>query len=291
MSRTCRLPLALLASLVAGLAGTSAAQAAPAPAKVRFTAEGAVRTLVSQREITTTDAPAQTAGAPCPGTSAGGALDVATSGKWTGAADPATGAAAVTSILGDVFPNELDPRSFVLMVNSVVVAGSPCNLELNSGDTVLYYLSTLPAAAIDPSCRTNGRDGLCGSIDRTGPPAQITAIKEQQRFAAGKAPLTLSGTAGADPNGVADVRIRLTRVRGKKCHYYSGIDETFLRSKKCGADGQQLFSIGSGATWSYLLPRRMTPGRYTLDVQAVDALGNASVVGARGRDRIVFFVR
>ena len=62
------------------------------------------------------------------------------------------------------------------------------------------------------------------------------------------------------------------------------------RLDSCGADGLQLFSIGDSARWVYLLPRRMTPGRSTLDVQAVDKLGNVSAVDARGRDRIVFYV-
>lgn len=290
MSRTCRLPLALLASLACGLATVPAARADAAPATVRITVEGATRTLISERSVTTTAAPVQVAGTTCPGTSAGGALDVAADGQWSGVADPSSGV-AVRSILEDTLPNELDPRSFVLVVNSVVYTGSPCALQLNAGDAVLFYASTQPAGMIPRACRTTGRDAQCGSADRTGPGARITSIKEQQRFARRSAPLRLSGTVGADPSGLSDVRIRLTRARGKKCHYFSGIEDTFLRLKRCGADGQQLFSIGSSADWSYLLPRRMTPGRYTLDVQAVDKLGNASVVGARGRDRIVFFVR
>ena len=50
------------------------------------------------------------------------------------------------------------------------------------------------------------------------------------------------------------------------------------------------FSIGDRADWSYLLPKRLGKGRYVLDVIAVDKLGNRDAL-ARGRNRVVFFVR
>jgi hypothetical protein len=290
MARTCRLPLGLLAGLAIALSTTTAAQAAPAPAAVRVAVEGATGTIIPEKQVTTLATPVTRAGVTCSGTSAAGALEVAAGGAWDAVPDGG-GGLTVNTVLGQTQPNALDPRPFVLFVNSVVYLGSPCAIELNAGDTVLYYVGSLPAGQISPGCHTTGRDGYCGSPDRTGPPAQITSIKEQQVFSRKSAPLTLSGSVSYDPNGVSDVRIRLTRSHGRKCHYFSALDDTFLRLKKCGADGPQLFSIGHSARWSYVLPRRPTPGRYTLDVQAVDKLGNASLPDARGRDRIVFFVK
>lgn len=281
--------MAALGSLLVLLLAAAGSARAAAPAEVTVRVEGATKTLVAERTVTTSDTPVTRDGVSCSGTSAAGALEAATGGAWTGASDQ-VGGIRVTGITGEAFPNALDSRTYVLMVNSVVWRDSPCLLELNKGDRVLFYLSRIPASNITPNCRTTGLDGICGSVDRTGPTAAITSIREQQRFKTAQAPLTLSGFVARDPNGLADVRIRLTRVAGKKCHYYSGIEETFLRLDTCGADGLQLFSIGSSARWVYVLPRRMTPGRYTLDVQAVDKLGNLSAVDARGRDRIVFYV-
>ena len=72
----------------------------------------------------------------------------------------------------------------------------------------------------------------------------------------------------------------------------SRIDETFQEAKACGPVGNVFFSIAQhSARWSYVMPRRFTPGRYTVDVQGVDALGNVTAGGSRGIDRIVFNVR
>ena len=50
------------------------------------------------------------------------------------------------------------------------------------------------------------------------------------------------------------------------------------------------FRIGDRQDWSYLLPRRLGPGRYVLDAVAIDKAGNREAL-ARGRNRVVFFVR
>jgi hypothetical protein len=149
-----------------------------------------------------------------------------------------------------------------------------------------------PVAQQAPACQTTGKDGLCGSPDRTAPVVAIKQLKEQARFRRGNAPLTLSGTVDADPAGLKEVRLRLTRTLGPRCSYYSGSVERFVRTTVCGAKGQQrFFSIGAKADWSYLLPFDLPIGRYVLDVQAVDKAGNVSAISARGRDRIVFVVR
>ena len=50
------------------------------------------------------------------------------------------------------------------------------------------------------------------------------------------------------------------------------------------------FAIGDRPDWSYLLPARLGQGRYVLDVIAIDKAGNRDRL-ARGRSRVVFFVR
>ena len=74
---------------------------------------------------------------------------------------------------------------------------------------------------------------------------------------------------------------------GGRCQLYSPSKERFRRSR-CGR--RVNFSIGDRQDWSYLLPKRLGKGRYVLDAIAVDKLGNRDKL-ARGRNRVVFFVR
>ncbi|MCW3015683.1 MAG: hypothetical protein JWO02_2775 [Solirubrobacterales bacterium] len=147
-----------------------------------------------------------------------------------------------------------------------------------------------PVVPQAPACRTTGKDGLCGSPDRTAPTVAVTGLKEQAHFLRGHAPRTLAGKVDADPAGLKDVRLRLTRTLGPRCSYYSGTVERFVKTTVCGATGRRFFSIGDRADWSYLLPFDLPRGRYVLDVQVVDKAGNVSAISARGRDRIVFVV-
>jgi hypothetical protein len=149
-------------------------------------------------------------------------------------------------------------------------------------------------------CVTDGADGACGTTvpgqpapaapvarDTTPPAATITAVREQQRFARGKGPRTLSGTVAADPSGVAQVKLGLSWSRNGHCRIYSPTKERF-RGARCGH--RTYFKVSDGADFSYLLPERLGPGRYVLDVIAVDKAGNREPL-ARGRNRMVFFVR
>jgi hypothetical protein len=287
MSPVRTIVIALLTAALVPLATATPAPAQGTAATVTIRIEGASTTLLPATRVTTTAEPVDKAGTPCSGTSAGGALELATRGVWSGPVEPGVGQ-TVRTILEESHPTGEDPRRFVLSVNSVPTTASPCSLELNAGDAVVFFVSADTPAR---DCRTNGRDGLCGTPDRTAPVATIRSVKEKQLFSRATAPLVLRGGVDADPSGLADVRLRLTRVVGKRCAYFSGIEDSFQRAKPCGAVGPRFFSIGSAMGWSFELPSRLTRGRYTLDVQVTDALGNASTTFARGRDRIVFTVR
>lgn len=146
-----------------------------------------------------------------------------------------------------------------------------------------------PAPAAAP-CTTTGHDGRCGTVDTTAPAPAIRGLRDQVRFAHGHGPATLTGTAGGDPAGIKEVRLRLTRTLGPRCTVYDGALERLVRTTVCGVKGGRSFAVGPGPDWSYLLPAALPRGRYVLDVIAVDRAGNVSTVSARGRDRIVFFV-
>jgi hypothetical protein len=127
-------------------------------------------------------------------------------------------------------------------------------------------------SATEQTCVTTGSDGACGSVspsppDTTAPLAAIDGIRPGQRFSRRRAPRELHGTASADPSGLWAVKIRLTRRLGKRCWYFSGTRERFLR-RTCGK--RYAFKVSDEPTWSYLLPRRLPRGRYVLDTYAID---------------------
>jgi hypothetical protein len=140
-----------------------------------------------------------------------------------------------------------------------------------------------PAAA----CVHDGDDGRCGTHDRKAPEARVEGIAEQQRFARGRAPRDLRGTVAADASGLQAVKLRLTRRHRGRCEYFSGRRERFRRYP-CGRTAAP-FKIGESASWSYLLPAALKPGRYVLDVIAVDRAFNRDAL-ERGRSRVVFHV-
>ena len=126
-----------------------------------------------------------------------------------------------------------------------------------------------------------------GLPDTAAPVARILGIRNGQRFKRRKAPRTLRGSVSPDPSGLRAVKLSLTRSSGGRCQLYSPSKERFRRSR-CGR--RVNFKIGDRQDWSYLLPKRLGKGRYVLDAIAVDKLGNRDTL-ARGRNRVVFFVR
>ena len=125
------------------------------------------------------------------------------------------------------------------------------------------------------------------TADTLAPLARIAGIREKQRFSRRRAPRTLRGSVTPDPSGLRAVKLSLTRSHGGRCELYSPTRERFRRSH-CGRHVN--FAIGDRQDWSYLLPSRLKRGRYVLDAVAVDKLGNRDRL-ARGRNRVVFFVR
>jgi hypothetical protein len=140
------------------------------------------------------------------------------------------------------------------------------------------------------ACATTGDDGLCGTKDKRAPRGRIASIAEGQRFAKGKGPRSLSGTVAGDPSGIADVRLRLTRNDHGRCQTFDGRSERLVALKRCGAKHGKWFSAGNRERWSYLLPARLGPGRYVLDVRARDRAGNVDTLLQRTRTRVVFIV-
>jgi hypothetical protein len=121
------------------------------------------------------------------------------------------------------------------------------------------------------------------SRDTVAPTAAFSsALPDGKVFSRRKAPRELSGTVSADPSGLRSVRLSILRRRGGKCWTFRDTTERFKRHK-CG--GKWYFRIGDRAEWSYLLPRKLPKGQYTIGVMAVDQAFNESrtTVGIRVR--------
>jgi hypothetical protein len=151
-------------------------------------------------------------------------------------------------------------------------------------------------SAAEEVCVAAGADGTCGTSatpqpvaapDKLAPVTLISGIRDGQRFARKRAPRALRGSVRPDPSGLRAVKLSLTRSRGGECSWWSRTRERF-RGTQCGR--RAYFRIGDREQWSYLLPRRLRPGRYVLDAVAIDKAGNRDPL-VRGRNRVVFLVR
>lgn len=148
-------------------------------------------------------------------------------------------------------------------------------------------------------CVHDGNDGTCGTTLPGGatspdgpqldpklvyraPDPELLGMSRRQRFDKGKGPRQLGGKVNLGTEGLLQIKLRLTRKVGKRCEYYSGSVEAFRRVKACG-DGY-FFKVGDRADWTYLLPERLTTGRYTLEVAVSDRKHQ------RRAESLVFFV-
>ncbi len=121
-------------------------------------------------------------------------------------------------------------------------------------------------------------------VPDTRPPySSIRGIAEQQVFRRA-APRTLRATVD---ESISAVTLGLTRKHAGRCTAFDNKRGAFVKVK-CGRHPR--FAVGSDAQVSFLLPKRLGPGRYVFDVVSTDAAGNEESL-ARGRNRVVFFVR
>ncbi len=150
-------------------------------------------------------------------------------------------------------------------------------------------------ATTAPSGSSSGTSSSAGgvlgysSLSYKGPyavVAKLAGLIDNHHYARGRAPRVLSGTVLAH-TGIASVSLQLRRSYKNHCYAYDGVSARFAPAR-CGHGG--FFKVGTQASFSYLLPESLPPGRYVLDVEATDAAGNRTTL-ARGTSRIVFYVR
>lgn len=135
-------------SLVAGgllLVVPVSAQAANVTVRV----EGKSATLVAPTTVTTASGAVVKDGNPahsCTGTSAAGALEVATQGAWTGTWFDGLGY-AIDSILGEAHSYSGTQSYWTTYLNGKYSNVGPCDAEMQTGDEVLFYPTCAGAAA------------------------------------------------------------------------------------------------------------------------------------------------
>ena len=209
-------------------------------------------------------------------------------------------------------------------IGATVAAGGLSQKTNSSGQATLSF-SSPGAVRLDVSqagsvrteatiCVHNGNDGTCGTPSPSGttsagggvlsytagapyrgPFAVVAAasgLREGGVYKGAAAPRLLRGVISLH-NPLRDVEVRLTRRQRahagrSRCSYYNGASERF-QAMRCGAAHGRYFSIGAESSFSYLLPAALAPGRYVLDIQASDVVGNRSTL-IRGKSRIVFYV-
>jgi hypothetical protein len=162
-------------------------------------------------------------------------------------------------------------------VPATVTPGQPITVKLEefttSFDPNTNTTTTTPKAAEGTTISaggqtvTTGADGTARLSLPSPGPVSIEATK------AGRVRTAALTCVTADPSGLLSVRLSIARKAGGRCWAFDGESERFERHR-CG--GSRSFRIGDREEWSYLLPRRLPRGRYSIRAVAIDKAGNDS---------------
>jgi hypothetical protein len=176
-------------------------------------------------------------------------------------------------------------------------------LTLPSAGTYAIQAHAPGSVPSDPYtvCVHNGNDGTCGTslapaaavvVPPPPPPAvevaRVTGITNGQIYSRRHAPRLLAGVVQLSGGAtLRDVRIRIQRRLPGRCFDFSGSRAEFVRSRHCAPPA--FFSVGAAQSFTYLLPAKLPRGRYTYDIEAIDATGQATSLSAVSH--VVFRVR
>ena len=128
--------LALLTASTPAIAGT--------PATVSVRVEGATSTLLPLTTVTTNTTPTPPPGN-CPGTTAAGALQLATEGNWDHQE-------YIQTILGETHEWTMaDPRYWALWINDKYSEEGACTLQMHEGDRLLFLVDRVLAPEYTPT--------------------------------------------------------------------------------------------------------------------------------------------
>jgi hypothetical protein len=160
---------------------------------------------------------------------------------------------------------------------AAVVKAAKAGAVISAGEPV-----TVSATPLPPGGGTGTGTPAARADDKTAPVATLSGVKDGATYSRKRAPRELRGTVSADPSGIKSVRLSIVRRHKGRCWAFDSASERFERHR-CG--GSRSFRIGDRAEWSYLLPKRLARGRYTIRVAAIDKAGNASATETELRVR------
>jgi len=204
----------------------------------------------------------------------------------TGAAAPATTAAD-----GSATVTFSAPGQATLAVNAPNSVRDETQVCVHAGNDGTCGTSS-PGSSNGPSGK--GRSGTAGTTTNEAATngasralgAKVSSVHDGATYRRSSAPRLLAGTISA-PDAVTSVSLKLRRSYRGRCYFYDAPRARFVHSR-CGRG--RSFRVSSSASFSYLLPKRLAPGRYVLEVSALDAAGNHTTP-TRGASTLVFRVR
>jgi hypothetical protein len=147
---------AFLAVALFSLFAASSAVAAGTPAQATVRVEGLGETKLPQTVVTTNTTPVVKDGNPadsCPGTSALGALDLATAGNWSGPWEAKYNQYSIFTIEGETHEFEASASAnyfWAFWLNDKESELGACETELQPGDRVLFFPSCYGASCPMP---------------------------------------------------------------------------------------------------------------------------------------------
>ncbi len=203
------------AATFGGLLGSAPALAGVATVSVRV--EGATSTLLPATTVTTTTTLTPPPGS-CSGTSAAGALQLATEGNWDHEA-------YIQTILGETHEwTTADPRYWAFWINDRYAEEGACTLQLKEGDRVLFLVDRATAPSYAPTVFP---------LELNGAPAEITQ--------GGSATVTVdkynTAGAGTPASGVAvkgGEATVTTNASGQATVKFNTLGTAHLRGTKSG---------------------------------------------------------
>jgi hypothetical protein len=217
-------------SLIAGSVGAVSADAAgPATVTVRVIGTND-QALLPLTQVTTTTAPVVKDGKPedsCTGTSAAGALELATKGNWSGEWNSSFGY-GVETIESVSFPFT-QPDFWTFWLNNKESPVGICSAELNQGDSVLFFVSCFSEEGKCPA----SPNVLAVEISATaevGKPTPVTVLSYPNT---GGEPVP---AVGATVTGGGDASAPATNAQGQTTLTFAG-DGSYTIDATAAAEG------------------------------------------------------
>jgi hypothetical protein len=112
-----------------------------------------------------------------------------------------------------------------------------------------------------------------GPLETDAPVTRITNLEEGKRYRRG--PRRIRGRVSEVGSGIDRTELVVLRRRDGRCSSWSYTRLRFARGRCRRPDA---FRVGDTPRWTYRLPRRLRPGRYTVKAHSVDEAGNVGRV-------------